>query len=65
MRMLKSQILKEIESTKNDFANSFKNWRINVAKLSQQNLHDFCKEKDIPVYNSQIAYLEKVTWTLS
>ena len=57
--MLKSQILKEIESTKNDFANSFKNWRIKVAKLSQQNLHDFCKEKDIPVYNSQIAYLEK------
>ena len=57
--MIKSLILKEIESTKNDFANSFKNWRINVAKLSQQNLHDFCKEKDIPVYNSQIAYLEK------
>nr|BAR36186.1 hypothetical protein [uncultured Mediterranean phage uvMED] len=57
--MLKSIISQEIKNSKIDFANIFKYWRINIAKLSQQNLHDFCKDKDIPVYNSQIAYLEK------
>jgi hypothetical protein len=57
--MSKSIISQEIKNSKIDFANIFKYWRMNIAKLSQQNLHDFCKDKDIPVYNSQIAYLEK------
>ena len=57
--MLKNVIKDELETIEQVVANAFKKWRTNYAKLSQQNIHDFCKAKNIPVYNSQIAYLEK------
>ena len=57
--MLKASINDELASIDELVANAFKNWRTNYAKLSQQNLHDLCKAYDIPVYNSQIAYLER------
>ena len=57
--MLKNIIKDELASIEKVGADAFKNWRTNYAKLSQQNIHDFCKAKNIPVYNSQIAYLEK------
>lgn len=57
--MLKDIIKDELETIEQVVANAFKKWRTNYAKLSQQNIHDFCKAKNIPVYNSQIAYLEK------
>lgn len=57
--MLKDIIKDELASIEKVVADAFKKWRTNYAKLSQQNIHDFCKAKNIPVYNSQIAYLEK------
>tara|TARA_R100000234_G_scaffold92151_1_gene60316 strand:- start:705 stop:1409 length:705 start_codon:yes stop_codon:yes gene_type:complete len=57
--MLKNIIKDELETIEQVVADAFKYWRTNYAKLSQQNIHDFCKAKNIPVYNSQIAYLEK------
>nr|BAR30888.1 hypothetical protein [uncultured Mediterranean phage uvMED] len=57
--MLKASINDELASIDELVANAFKNWRNNYAKVSQQNLHDLCKAYDIPVYNSQIAYLER------
>jgi hypothetical protein len=57
--MLKNIIKDELVAIEQVVADAFKNWRTNYAKLSQQNIHDFCKAKNIPVYNSQIAYLEK------
>ena len=57
--MLKDIIKDELASIEKVVADAFKNWRTNYAKLSQQNIHDFCRAKNIPVYNSQIAYLEK------
>ena len=57
--MLKTDIKDKLASIELKVGDAFRNWRINYAKLSQQNLHDFCKAYDIPVYNSQIAYLEK------
>ena len=57
--MLKNVIKDELETIEQVVADAFKKWRTNFAKLSQQNIHDFCKAKNIPVYNSQIAYLEK------
>ena len=57
--MLKDIIKDELETIEQVVADAFKKWRTNYAKLSQQNIHDFCKAKNIPVYNSQIAYLEK------
>ncbi len=59
--MLKESLKEECKTIKQVVSNAFKKWRTNYANLSQQNIHDFCKAKNIPVYNSQIAYLEKAS----
>ena len=43
--MLKNVIKDELETIEQVVANAFKKWRTNYAKLSQQNIHDFCKAK--------------------
>ena len=57
--MLKENLKEECKTIKQVVSDAFKKWRTNYANLSQQNIHDFCKAYDIPVYNSQIAYLER------